>query len=57
MRVKREGEKSEVAVFLPHNSCVALSMVGGGVTTNAEGETFKHIMIDGGGNTWTAPIN
>ena len=56
MRVKREGEKSEVAVFLPHNSCVALTMVGGSVTTNAEGGTFKH-MIDGGGNTWTAPIN
>ena len=56
MRFKRNGEDSEVGVYMPHNSFVALSKVGGGVTTNEEGVTFKH-MIDQGGNSWTVNLH
>ena len=56
MRFKRNREDSEVGVYMPHNSFVALSKVGGGVTTNEEGVTFKH-MIDQGGNSWAVNLH
>ena len=55
MRFKRAGESGEISVFLPHNSFVALSMVGGGVIRTKKGERILH-MVNCAHNSITVTI-
>ena len=56
MRFKREGESGEISVFLPHNSFVALTRVGGGVIRTKKGERILH-MVDSAHNSMTITIH
>ena len=56
MRFKRSGESGEISVFLPHNSFVALTRVGGGVIRTKKGERISH-MVDCAHNLMTITIH
>ena len=56
MRFKRDGESGEISVFLPHNSFVALTRVGGGVIRTKKGERILH-MVDCAHNSMTITIH
>ena len=56
MRFKHAGESGEISVFLPHNSFVALTRVGGGVIRTKKGERILH-MVDCAHNSMTITIH
>jgi hypothetical protein len=56
MRFKRAGESEEISVFMPHNSFVALTRVGGGLVKNKKGESIRH-MVDCANNSMTVTIH
>ena len=56
MRFKRAGMSEEISVFMPHNSFVALTRVGGGVVKNKKGESIRH-MVDCANNSMTVTIH